>query len=227
MLDERAIQNRVEQVAAAPGQLLVMRFYTASGADFEQQWKTLAAIESQLDGCLWLRLHRNVDDPSGSDREYVTLDLWESRAALVNAIRVMAAQSAYPLAKETRQTFMRLKQDIRGISQSGSASTGNVASIRFFDLKVGTEGEFESLWNESAKHEARTAKVLYKQLHRNLHQPTQYISYSLWPDRNAPDEAASQHTHYQQGRKPYPLSDPVKRLTLDVVDAIYPRPVRV
>jgi hypothetical protein len=217
MLDERATQNRIDQVAAAPDKLLVMGFYSASDrASFEQQWQELTAIERQQQGSIWSCLHYQIDG-DGNAPTYITYDLWDTREALIKAIHVLAKSAVYPLTKETRQIFMRLKPDVTSTSVLHSDNAGQVASIRIFDLKVGTEAQFERLWVESARHEVKHSKVLYKRLHQNLHKPTQYVSYSLWADRAAPDEAAKQHPHYQQGRKPYPLTDPVQRYITELV----------
>ena len=162
---------------------------------------------------MFLRLHRDAENTA----RFVTYDLWKSRLALTAAIRRLADESAFPLNGVTHQTFVRLIDHVRGQSRnSEAAEPGQVATVRHFYLKVHSEPEFESLWRTSARNEAMQPGCLYKRLHRDLNLPTHYISYSLWANRDAPNEAANQHAHYQAEHAPYPLASPVIRSTLVV-----------
>lgn len=218
----RELENRVERVPASPGELIVLQTYNVtagSEANFELQWKSFSAREIMQEGCQVLRLHRDVDNPA----RYVSYSLWESRLALIGAVRALEpSEPDYPLTGEVHESYVRLKEHIPGsLRRSEDVTIGQIVSLRHFYLKVRSESEFERLWTQSAQHEARQAKCLYKRLHRNLNLPTHYVSYSLWSDRSAPDEAAHQHTEYQAHNKPYPLSRPVTRLTLEIIANIW------
>jgi heme-degrading monooxygenase HmoA len=216
MLDEREIENRIERVPAAPDRLLVLSEYaiTAGNQDaFEAQWRESALSQSQQAGYIFLRLHRDAENPA----RFVTYDLWKSRSALITAIRSLADETTNPLSRTTHQTFVRLIDHVRSQSRKGeTAESGQVATVRHFYLKVHSEPEFERLWRTSARNEAVQPGCLYKRLHRDLNLPTHYVSYSLWANREAPDEAANQHAHYQAEHSPYPLASPVTRSTLEV-----------
>jgi quinol monooxygenase YgiN len=214
----RELENRIERVPATPGELIVLQTYNvqdASASAFETQWKTYSAQEITQEGCRLVRLHRDIDTPS----RYVAYSVWESRLGMIGAMRVLVStQPEYPLSGEMQQSFIRLKQHIAGRSRwTADMLPGKIVSLRHFYLKVRSEGEFERLWNQSAQHEVRQPRCLYKRLHRNLNLPTHYVSYSLWSDRGAPDEAAHHHAEYQTHNKPYPLSRPVTRLTVEIV----------
>jgi quinol monooxygenase YgiN len=222
MLDERELENRIERIPAAPERLIEMCEYAVkpgSEATFEGQWREFAAQRARRDGCIFLRLHRAVEKTS----HFITYDLWESRLALMGAIRSLPDEPGYLLAGEAHRTYIRLVTHVGRLTGKGAmAQPGQVASLRRFSVKIGSQREFETLWNQSARDEARQEKCLYKRLHGDLNLPTFYVSYSLWADRAAPDEAASHHAHYQSSHKPYPLANPVLRSTLDVVAHLVP-----
>jgi heme-degrading monooxygenase HmoA len=214
----REIENRVERVPASPDEMIVLQTYNVQAGSetaFETQWRIFSVQESAQEGCQMLRLHRDLDNPT----RYVSYSVWESRLALIGAIRALGTmQPEYPLSGEVQQSFIRLKEHAPGqLRRNIDVVPGQIVSLRHFYLKVKSEGEFQRLWTQSAQHEARQPKCLYKRLHRNLNLPTHYISYSLWTDRSAPDEAAHQHGEYQKHNKAYPLSKPVIRLTLEIV----------
>jgi quinol monooxygenase YgiN len=220
----REIENRVERVPASPDEIIVLQTYNVQAGSetaFETQWHTFSAQEAAQDGCRRLRLHRDVDNPT----RYVSYSAWESRLALIGAIRALGTvQPEYPLSGEIQQSFIRLKEHVPGrLRHNIDVTPGQIVSLRHFYLKVRSESTFERLWTQSAQHEVRQSKCLYKRLHRNLNMPTHYVSYSLWTDRSALDEAAHQHGEYQKHNRPYPLSKPVIRLTLEIVAQFPPR----
>jgi quinol monooxygenase YgiN len=205
MLDERELHNRIERVPAAPDRLLAIRTFT--GSDFASRWEEYAAAQVKQDGCLFLRLHRDLEKTG----QYVTWDLWKSRYRLIEAIRAM------PFSDDPEhETFVRVITHVPGtLSKPQQAKAGQVASVRHFYLKVGTEPQFEQLWAQSARAEARQA--LYKRLHRDLNLATHYVSYSLWTDQAALEAAASGHAHWQEEHEPYPLASAVVRQVLEVL----------
>ncbi|MEP7287946.1 MAG: antibiotic biosynthesis monooxygenase [Chloroflexota bacterium] len=217
MADKRELLNRIERIPAAPGQLFVLREYNSSDAAFEPRWYAFAALQIAQRGCRFVRLHRDLEQPS----QLVTFDLWQSRRALVTALQTLPDKPI--VSGVAHQTFLRLAQHVSGSRQNDNvAKVGQVVSLRHFWLKVGSERQFERLWTESAKHESQQAGCLHKRLYRDLNLPTHYVSYSLWANRAAPDEAASQHAHYQSQHTPYPLTSPVRRATLDVIATLAP-----
>lgn len=223
MADERELQNRIERVPAAPDQLFVLRAYNVqpgSEMSFEALWRDFAARVIQQPGCLFLRLHRDVEKPT----RFLVYEWWRSRLALIGAMHRSGDLPAYPLAGHVHEDFVRHSKGVAGSARDlRSALPGQVVTVRHFYLKVDTEPIFERLWAQSAQAEARRAGVLYKRLHRDLNLPTHYVSYSLWTDRAAPDEAAHDHAHWQAEHEPYPLASPVVRETLEVRAQIRPQ----
>jgi quinol monooxygenase YgiN len=160
-----------------------------------------------------MRLHRDTENPT----HYVSYALWKSRRTLIDAIRALPDEPAYPIIGEPHLNYVRTAIHVRG-SQADTtlAALGQVASLRGFYLKVRSEPRFEQLWSTSARSEAHQRGCLYKRLHRDLNLPTHYVSYSLWANSAAPDEAASKHAHWQGQHEPYPLASPVVRMILEV-----------
>ncbi len=216
MIDERELENMIERVPAAPDRLYVIRSYPArpgAEAEFEVLWGGFAARQAQQDGCIFTRLHRDVEKPSS----FVSYELWKSRLALTRAIRAMADVPAYPVGGRVHETYMRLCSHIAGrLRDADHAAVRQVASVRHFYLKVGSEPQFERLWAQSAQRESGQEGCLYKRLHRDLNLPTHYVSYSLWESQAASDHATSQHVHWQADHEPYPLASPVIREMLEV-----------
>lgn len=216
MTDERELINRIDRVPAAPDHIAEMRDYNVeagSEGDFEKLWHAFAAEQSQQPGCVFLRLHRDLEKPS----HYVTYNLWKSRQALIDAIRALPEEPTYPLTGEVHLTYMRTAIHVRGSQTNANiAMPGQVASLRGFYLKVRSEPRFEQLWGTSARSESHQKGCLYKRLHRDLNLPTHYVSYSLWTNATAPEEAASKHAHWQGQHEPYPLASPVVRMILEV-----------
>ncbi len=216
MIDERELENMIERVPAVPDRLFVMRTYSVqpgSEPEFEALWGGFATERAVLDGCVFQRLHRNAEKPS----QFVNYDLWRSREALIGAIRSTANFPAFPLAGRVHETYVRLSNHVRGqLRDANRATPGQVASVRHFYLKVGSEPQFERLWTQSAQAESVQDGCLYKRLHRDLNLPTHYVSYSLWTSQAASDYAASQHTPWQGEHEPYPLASPVIREMLEV-----------
>ena len=216
MLDERELIDRIERIPAAPDHIAEMRDYTVQSGNedsFETLWHAFAAEQSQQPRCIFLRLHRNTEQPL----HYVTYNLWRSRRALVDTIRAMPEEPAYAITGEAHLTYVRMALHVRGSQANANiATSGQVASLRGFYLKVRSEPRFERLWGTSARSESRQQGCLYKRLHRDLNLPTHYVSYSLWADAAAPEEAASKHTHWQGQHEPYPLASPVVRTILEV-----------
>ena len=199
MRDERDIENRVERVPASPGSLVALReFFVRSSSEgtFETTWREYAAQQIAQSGCQMLRLHH---DSQKADR-FISFEHWKSAANLTATIRRLGEDIEF--SGDSHQLFLRPKVQIMG---AADRLAGQFATVRRYYLKVGSEGEFESLWRESARQEARQADCIYKHLYRDLNLPTLYISYSLWVSASAPDEAASKHAHYQQQHKLYPL----------------------
>jgi quinol monooxygenase YgiN len=223
MADERELQNRVERVPAAPNQLFVLRTYNVqpgSEEGFGSLWRDFAAKMIQQPGCLFLRLHCDLERPA----RFLTYELWQSRLALIGAIRRSGDQPAYPLVGHVHEDFVRHSKGVAGSERDlHSALPGQIVTVRRFYLKVNTEPIFERLWAQSAQAEARRTGSLYKHLHRDLNLPTHYVSYSLWADRAAPEEAAHDHAHWQAEHEPYPLASPVVRETLEVRAQIRPQ----
>ena len=94
MLDERELENRIERIPAAPHRLIEMCEYAVkpgSEATFEVQWREFAVQRTRHDGCIFLRLHRDVEKTSN----FVTYDLWESRLALIGAICAVVFMSRW------------------------------------------------------------------------------------------------------------------------------------
>jgi len=216
MLDAREIENRIERIPAAPRRLLVLSEYSLAPGNqetFEAEWRESATLRLRQNGCIFLRIHQDIDNTA----RFASYDFWESRSALISAVRNLADEIAYPLPGVAHQTYVYLVDHVRGQSRKGDfAAPGQFATLRHFYLKVRSESEFETLWRTSARAEAVQRGCLYKRLHRDLNLPTHYISYSLWADREAPDEAAHQHAHYQSEHPPYPLAAPVVRSTLEI-----------
>lgn len=216
MVDERELTDRIERVPAAPDHIAEMQDYTVqpgSEDNFEALWHDFAAELSHQHGCILLRLHCDTEKPS----HYVTYTLWESHWALVDSIRSMPEAPVYPISGEPHLTYVRTVIHVRGSQLNPNhAASGQVASLRGFYLKVRSEPRFERLWRTSARAEAHQRGCLYKRLHRDLNLPTHYISYSLWADSDAPEQAASKHAHWQGQHEPYPLASPVVRMMLEV-----------
>jgi quinol monooxygenase YgiN len=216
MQEQRELINRIERIPAAPDYIAEMQDYTVQSGnedDFEKLWHGFAATQSQQPGCIFLRLHRDMERPS----HYVAYSLWKSRRALVDAIRELPEEPVYPITGEPHLTFVRTVMHIRGSqTNANTAAPGQVASLRGFYLKVRSEPRFEQLWRTSARSEAHQHGCLYKRLHLDLNLPTHYVSYSLWADATAPEEAASKHAHWQGQHEPYPLASPVVRMILEV-----------
>src|SRR5260370_5715429 len=97
MLDQRQLANRIERIPDAPDRLIEMCEYAVkpgSEATFEAQWREFAWQRARHDGCIFLRLHRDLEKTS----HFITYDLWESRLALIGAIRSLPDEPGYPLA---------------------------------------------------------------------------------------------------------------------------------
>ena len=205
--------DQIEQIPAASGHLYVLQEYRLqpdSETAFETQWRHLAEAKMRQSGCLFVRWHKDME----TARRSVTFDLWQGRVSLIAARRDLPAD---PPSESVQNTFLRLARHVPGSWRNGrAAQVGHIVSLRHFFLKVGTEDAFEHLWTASARHEARQTTCLYKRLYRDLNLPTHYVSYSLWPDRDALLAAAQEHSHYQRQHTPYPLSSPVLRTTLEV-----------
>jgi quinol monooxygenase YgiN len=212
MIDERELENRIERIPAAPDRLFVVRHFAVSDqAAFESQWRDYAALQAAQDGCIFQRLHHDLEK-SG---HYMTYDLWWSRLALIGALRNTTAHREF--IEPASQSFIGLVNTIPGQLRNGQGvQTGRAITVRHFRLKVGAEQEFERLWSESARSEARQTACLAKLLHHHLNLPTYYISYSVWTNAAASEHAASQHTHWQTDHKPYPLATPVVRELYEV-----------
>jgi heme-degrading monooxygenase HmoA len=214
--DERELINRIERVPAAPDRIVEMQDYTLQpGSEdvFEALWRDFAAELSHQPGCILLRLHRDIEKPS----HYVSYGLWESRRTLVDSIRSMPEAPAYPISGEPHLTYVRAVIHVWGSQlNSNHAAPGQIASLRGFYLKVQSEPHFEQLWRTSARAEAHQQGCLYKRLHRDLNLPTHYVSYSLWADSDAPEQAASKHADWQGQYEPYPLASSVVRMMLEV-----------
>lgn len=213
----RNLANRIARIPAAPGALHVIREYRlqANAADFEAQWKALARQISQKPGCAFVRLHRDSEETG----HYLSDEAWRARQYLVTALSITdsSAGADLSLPGQSSLTFVQLKRHIPG-AQSNSvwAAPGQVASVRIFSIKVGAEGQFERLWTQSARAEAHQTGCLFKRLYADLNLPTRYVSYSLWADTAAPEQAASNHTHWQKQHPPYPLGSPVNRAYYEV-----------
>ncbi len=216
MIDERDLENLIERVPAAPDRLFVIRTFSVQAGgepQFEALWGGFAAEQAGKNGCVFQRLHRIVEKPS----QFVSYDLWKSRQALIGAMRATTHIPAYPLSGRVHETYARLSTDVRGhLRDVNHAAPGQVASVRHFYLKVGSEPHFEQLWTQSAQAESVQEGCLYKRLHRDLNLPTHYVSYSLWTSQAASEHAASQHSHWQGEHDPYPLASPVIREMLEV-----------
>src|SRR5258708_26056519 len=107
MPDEREIENRVERVPATPDRLLVLSddSVTVGNPDaFEALWREWAMSRSQQSGCLFVRLHRDVDNPA----RFMTYDLSTSRPALIPPHRNPPDAPAYPLSGPPSHTFLPL-----------------------------------------------------------------------------------------------------------------------
>ncbi len=219
MIYERELENLIERIPAAPDRLFVMRYYTANEpAAFETHWREAAALQLAQDGAIFQRLHRDLEQPG----RYVSYDLWESPSALGQAIRNTI--DAITLPDPAQQIFVRLIDPVPGqLRDFKGVRSGQAITVRHFSLKVGTEQEFEQLWSESARAEARQSDCLTKILHRDLHLPTHYVSYSVWTSPAAANHAASQHSHWQHDHKPYPLAGPVERELFEVAEALIAR----
>ncbi len=217
MIDERDRENMIERVPAAPDRLFVIRSYAVqpgSESTFESRWRAFAAGQVGQRGCLFQRLHRDVEKTG----HYVTYDLWQSQSALIEAIRNTAETPNYPIAGSVRQTFVRLISEVAGQRRDTTrAKAGQAASVRHFYTKVMQEPIFERLWTQSAQNESGH---LFKCLHRDLNYPQHYVSYSLWPSVEASDQASSQHPHWQAEHEPYPLVSPVIKEMLVVVGQV-------
>src|SRR5689334_2345143 len=104
MIDERELENMVERVPAAPDRLFMIRSYLiqpGSESTFESLWRSFATAQGVHKGCIFQRLHRDLEKVG----HYVTYDLWESQSALVEAIRNTTETPQYPTAGSIRQTF--------------------------------------------------------------------------------------------------------------------------
>ena len=77
MADERDLLNRIQRIPAAPDRLVVLRESNASDPAFERRWHDYAALQMTQQGCRFVRLHRDIDQPL----RYMTFDLWQSRPA--------------------------------------------------------------------------------------------------------------------------------------------------
>jgi quinol monooxygenase YgiN len=218
--DVREIENRVERIPATPDRLYVLNIYAIrSGAEseFESSWRNFAAHRLSQSGCEAIKLHHDLEKPS----QYMCYDLWQDRKSLVAAIRTLGTETTYPTSSPTRQTFVQLVDHVGSTNQAIATTIGQVATLRIFSLKVKSEPQFERLWAASARHEIKQNGCLYKKLHRDLNLPTRYVSYSLWANSSASDEAASQHDHYQRNNTPYPLATPVIRSKLKVIASLH------
>src|SRR5260370_34255302 len=85
MLDQRQLANRIERIPDAPDRMIEMCEYAVkpgSEATFEAQWREFARQRARHDGCIFLRLHRDLEKTS----HFITYDLWAPRLALTRAI---------------------------------------------------------------------------------------------------------------------------------------------
>ena len=221
MLDERELENRIERIPAAPGQIVVLQSFSIqpeSESAFEALWHDFGVILAAQPGCRLLRLHRDLEVPA----RFMSFEIWDSRRALVGAIRGVEAPD-YPTAGHAREVYVQQSKYVAGsVRDFASAAPGQVVTVRHFYLKVGTVQVFERLWTQSAQSEANRPGSMYKRLHRDLNLPTHYVSYSLWENRSAPEEAAHDHAHWQADHEPYPLASPVIREALEIQAQVRP-----
>ncbi|HLY27485.1 MAG TPA: antibiotic biosynthesis monooxygenase family protein, partial [Aggregatilineales bacterium] len=188
-------------------------------ADFEPQWGSVARQIAGRAGCAFVRLHRDNVNAG----HYLGDEAWRTRQNLIAALSTTDDPAGSPgsgdlsLPGQSSLIFVQLKRHIPGAqSDIVQAASGQVASVRVFSIKVGAEGQFERLWTQSAQAEAHQIGCLFKRLYADLNLPTRYVSYSLWADATAPEEAASKHTHWQKQHPPYPLGSPVIRAYYEV-----------
>src|SRR5436190_18928124 len=154
MLNEHELLNRIERIPAAPDRIAEVQDFSVQpdNADkFESLWHEIASQQVLQPGCLFLRLHRDTEKPS----HYVGYNLWDSRRVLVNAIRAMPDEPAYPVSGEAHLTYVRTAIHVRGSQANpNDAKPGQIASLRGFYLKVRSEPRFERLWATSARAES-------------------------------------------------------------------------
>jgi len=217
MIDERELENMIERVPAAPDRLFVIRSYSiqpGSESTFESLWRSFANTQGAHKGCIFQRLHRDLDKTG----HYVTYDLWQSQSDLVEAIRNTAEMPEYPTAGSVRQTFVRLISEVTGLRRDTiHTKAGQVATVRHFYVRVLQEPIFERLWTQSAQNESGH---IFKRLHRDLNYAQHYMSYSLWPSAEASNHVSSDHAHWQAEHEPYPLVSPVIKEMLEVVGQV-------
>src|SRR5215468_4196689 len=106
MPDERELLDRIESIPAAPDRIAEVRDYTVQAGSedkFEALWRNFATELARQPGCIFLRLHRDTEKPT----HYVIYNLWESCRALIDAIRALPEEPAYPIAGEPHLIYLR------------------------------------------------------------------------------------------------------------------------